>query len=75
MIKRILSPSKEKIFFLFCTRGTGKTTLLHQLFADEQCFYIDLLNLEYEERLALQPEILEGLLKENVLNKNILMRF
>ncbi len=71
MIKREITPSKLKSFFLFGVRGTGKTTLLHHLFKNEECFFIDLLDVEYEERLSLHPQLLENILKENVVKKNI----
>ncbi|MBI4860990.1 MAG: ATP-binding protein [Candidatus Riflebacteria bacterium] len=42
-------------FFLFGPRGTGKSTLLRQLFSDRETLWIDLLNPEEEDRLARRP--------------------
>lgn len=71
MIKRELSPSKLKSFFLFGARGTGKTTLLNELFKDEKYHLIDLLNIELEERFSIQPQLFANYLTENVVNKKI----
>ena len=44
MYKRICNPLKTNNFFLFGGRGTGKSTLLRQLFADMPVLWIDLLS-------------------------------
>lgn len=71
MYTRLLKPSKLHSFFLFGARGTGKTTLLNQLFLEEKCYYIDLLKLEWEERLAANPEDLNNIIESEVVKKKI----
>ena len=52
MIKRICTLPKKNSFFLFGARGTGKTTLLHQVFSETNNLFIDLLNVRtFEEFL------------------------
>jgi len=46
-------------FFLFGARGTGKTTLLHQLFARNRTLWIDLLDLEEQDLFSRSPQELE----------------
>ncbi|HLE11556.1 MAG TPA: AAA family ATPase [Bacteriovoracaceae bacterium] len=67
----MLRPSKLKSFFLFGARGTGKTTLLKQLFGENDCFYLNLLDTEYEERLSASPQLLEKIIDESVIKKKI----
>lgn len=71
MIKRQLNLSKSRSFFLFGARGTGKTTLLNQLFAQDNCYFIDLLNLDWEERLASNPQLLNEIIEMEVVKKKI----
>lgn len=71
MLERFSKPSKSHSFFLFGARGTGKTTLLNQLFADDKCYFINLLNLEWEERLASNPQLLYEIIEEEVVSKKI----
>ncbi len=60
MIPRLLNPLLTNSFFLFGARGTGKSTLLRQLFAADQPVWIDLLDPEQENRYAIRPgELLE----------------
>lgn len=61
---RILSLStllKQKSFFLFGARSTGKTSLIQAQLGD-QCCYIDLLRSEYLLRLSQNPEQLESII-------------
>jgi len=62
MIHRIFNPLTTNSFFLFGARGTGKTTWLQGHFEATHSLWIDLLNLEEEERFALQPQILSELI-------------
>ena len=62
MIPRLQNPSRASSFFLFGARGTGKSTLLRELFATEEPLWIDLLDPEQENRYAVRP----GELKEQI---------
>ena len=70
MIHRILQFPKKHSFFLFGARGTGKTSLLHALFKNEDSFFIDLLDLEQETRFLRDPERLGRLVDELPKNCN-----
>lgn len=63
---RLANPLLSNSFFLFGARGTGKTSLLNELFgalpSDETLRY-DLLDPETEERLALRPALLSGAIR------------
>ena len=63
MIKRLQKLSKNHSFFLFGARGTGKTTLLKQLFSNK-CLWIDLLSFEDEDRFGRNPDLLTELIAE-----------
>jgi uncharacterized protein len=69
MINRIVSPTKSNSFFLFGARGTGKTTLLHQIFKPETTFFIDLLDPVEEDAFARDPSQLEKQVAELPLEK------
>ncbi len=70
MIDRALKVSKERSFFLFGARGTGKSTLLRQVFPKpEATLWIDLLDPEQESRFALHPESLSAVLDEELKQK------
>ena len=56
MFRRSINISNERSFFLFGARGTGKTTLLRERFADAR--WIDLLDASWERRLARNPNSL-----------------
>ncbi|MBI2335611.1 MAG: ATP-binding protein [Deltaproteobacteria bacterium] len=58
MFNRIINPSKDNSFFIFGARGTGKSTWLEWKFESVPHLYIDLLNLDEEERLAKDPNAL-----------------
>jgi predicted AAA+ superfamily ATPase len=53
MFKRLLKPSKNQSFFLFGPRGSGKTTLLKKCLSADAARWVDLLDAEQEEALAL----------------------
>src|SRR3990167_6377899 len=55
MFNRMVNPSKNNSFFIFGARGTGKSTWLEWKFESIPHLYIDLLNLDEEERLAKDP--------------------
>lgn len=64
MYKRLLNPLLSKSFFVFGGRSTGKSTLLHGLFADKKTLWIDLLDdrtfREYSDRPELLNERIDG---------------
>jgi len=57
MYPRIISPPKDKSFFLFGPRGTGKTTWVKAAFPD--AIFIDLLESEVYNDLLANPQRLE----------------
>jgi uncharacterized protein len=56
MINRLLTLPKKQSFFLFGPRGSGKSTLIKKRFNDASSLWIDLLDLEQEERFSLRPQ-------------------
>ncbi|MCC6272404.1 MAG: ATP-binding protein [Deltaproteobacteria bacterium] len=58
MFDRLIKPIENRSFFLFGARGTGKSTWLHKAFEARPHLYIDLLDLDQEERLAKNPAAL-----------------
>jgi uncharacterized protein len=59
MIKREFTPPKSRSFFLFGPRGTGKSTLLREVFDlsdPSQTLYLDLLDPAIEKKFATHPE-------------------
>jgi len=58
MLNRQVKPLKTDSFFLFGPRGVGKTTLLRSYLNEDKVLYINLLNADEEEQLALRPELL-----------------
>ena len=63
MVNRLAKLSKTNSFFLFGNRGVGKSTLLEQLFPQDNHPWFDLLDLALEKKLALKPELLNALLE------------
>lgn len=66
MIPRVFNPPKSHSFFLFGARGTGKSTLLKQVFnlSDQsKILYLDLLDPVIERDLAVHPERLFEIVK------------
>ena len=56
MFKRILELPRDYSFFLFGARGTGKSTLLTDIFAPHNTIFINLLNPREEIRFLKSPE-------------------
>ncbi|MBK7962793.1 MAG: ATP-binding protein [Bdellovibrionales bacterium] len=56
MIRRIQTLSKFNSLFLFGARSTGKSTLIRQLFGQEEALWIDLLSEQDEERFGRHPD-------------------
>lgn len=66
MYARELKISKNHHLFLFGARGTGKTTYLEYLLKNERALLkIDLLDIELEEKYALNPKLLIQQLNAN----------
>ncbi|MCG2724638.1 MAG: ATP-binding protein [Elusimicrobia bacterium] len=66
MLKRMINLPKDRSFFLFGPRQTGKTTLLKQLFKSEESIYYDFLKTDECSRLRMKPAIF----REEVLSRN-----
>lgn len=56
MFQRLLKPTKSASYFLFGARGTGKTTLLHDLYQKTKSYYIDLLEPSKDLEYLRDPE-------------------
>src|SRR3990167_7325263 len=63
MYSRLIQPPKNKSFFLFGPRGTGKTTWVKFHFA--KAVYLDLLEAELFNDLLANPQRLENLIPKN----------
>lgn len=59
MIQRQLNPLRNRSFFLFGARGTGKSTWLHHQFKPVNPFWVDLLDPDHEDRYQRNPKMLE----------------
>ena len=66
MYTRIIKPPKDKSFFLFGPRGTGKTTWVKATFP--QAIFIDLLESEVYNDLLANPQRLEKFIPQNFKN-------
>ncbi len=58
MVDRHLQPTKNRSFFLFGARGTGKTTFLRRWFRSEDVLWLDLLDPVQEDMYARRPQAL-----------------
>ena len=58
MIHRICNPLKSNSFFLFGPRGTGKTSMLKEVFGEQEPLWIDLLKAADEQRYINNPDAL-----------------
>jgi predicted AAA+ superfamily ATPase len=66
MVERLAGPLLSRSFFLFGARGTGKSTLLREIFADvENVLWLDLLDPNQEEAYSLDPGRLARLIEPN----------
>ena len=63
MYSRLIEPPKDKSFFLFGPRGTGKTTWVKSRF--KEAVYLDLLEAELFNDLLANPQRLENLIPKN----------
>jgi predicted AAA+ superfamily ATPase len=55
---RLCKPSNSRSFFLFGARGTGKSTLIHNLLGNADALWIDLLDPDLEDRYSRHPAAL-----------------
>jgi predicted AAA+ superfamily ATPase len=55
---RLINLTRKNSLFLVGARGVGKTSLVNTLYTPDTCFSIDLLNLDWEEKLSLRPQYL-----------------
>jgi predicted AAA+ superfamily ATPase len=60
-ITRILKLPKEKNIFVFGARNTGKSTLVRHEFPTTKTLFLDLLNLDLEDRLSRNPQELQAI--------------
>jgi predicted AAA+ superfamily ATPase len=65
MFHRIVKLPQSRSYFLFGARGTGKSTLLRQIYASEEVAVIDLLQPEVEARYQRRPDLLLGFVADN----------
>lgn len=59
MFRRSINTPKSRSFFLFGARGTGKTTLIKERYPGASTYTVNLLDLDAETRLALDPMSLQ----------------
>lgn len=64
MFRRLQKLSKSNNLFLFGARGTGKSTLLKQLFPQKDTLWLDLLSEKDEERFGRNPDELSKVLEK-----------
>jgi predicted AAA+ superfamily ATPase len=62
MYPQLIKQLKSNSFFLLGERGTGKTTLLENIFSEDEVLLIDLLKPEYLAPLQARPQELERIL-------------
>lgn len=70
-IKRKLILPRDRHFFLFGPRQTGKSTLIKSIFDSPDCLYYDLLRSELNRKFLANPEIFRAEVKAAVESKNI----
>lgn len=63
MFTRLQHLATKQSFFLFGPRGTGKTTLLREKFGTTKALWLDLLDLEVEDRFLRNPQELYAIVK------------
>ncbi len=64
MIQRYCNLPKKNSFFLFGSRGTGKTTLLHSVFDESDTLFIDLLEADLMDQFLMDVRRFEALILE-----------
>jgi uncharacterized protein len=60
--KRSINLNNTNSFFLFGPRGSGKSTLVRERFSKNSC-YLNLLDLELEEKFSKYPNELKNLVE------------
>lgn len=65
MINRVVTPLKNRSFFIFGARGTGKSTFLREYFKTENVLWIDLLQSQMEDNYQRRPQMLSEQLTDN----------
>ena len=65
MIQRLQNLKTKQSLFLFGARGTGKSTLLKQIFSSKKTLWIDLLDYKQESALSKNPDRLSFLISGN----------
>lgn len=63
MVKRLFNPLKSRSYFVFGTRGVGKSTWLKQTYPSKDSIFINLLDPEVYEMFQLQPQKLREILE------------
>lgn len=66
MFRRHLNPLKSHSFFMFGARGTGKTSLLKETFANTKTLWIDLLRGQSELQYSEDPDSLSSIIDKQV---------
>ena len=72
MIQRLQNLKTKQSLFLFGARGTGKSTLLKQIFSPKKTLWIDLLDYKQENAFSKNPDRLSFLISGNSY-KNIII--
>ena len=73
MFERSLKPLKNHSFFLFGARATGKTTLIHALFREDEMQLVDLLDPALMAELQARPERLTSLIEESIDRERVIV--
>ncbi len=63
MYQRLLNLPKNRSFFLFGARNTGKSTLIEAQFTTDHCIWFDLLDTSLQEKFLVNPEELFDIVK------------
>jgi len=64
MLRRHLNILLSHSFFLFGARGVGKTKLIHEILPGSKTLFLDLLDPNDFDRLALEPALLERIIAD-----------
>jgi predicted kinase len=60
MFTRLITPLKQRSFFLFGAHGVGKSTFLKTYFKKQRVLWFDLLDADLEDRFTLNPQKLSN---------------